>query len=96
MVERYFYLISCLYSCFIHYLIIAYYHLLVLSIIIIAYYFSSQNDLLSNVFYTNYFVVTFSIDVVSTLSNYLADAMAVDDLCPLLLTWFNYNPSMDK
>ena len=25
-----------------------------------------------------------------------ANSMAVDDLGPLLLTWFNFNPGMDK
>ena len=34
-----------------------------------AYYFSSQIHLLSKIFYTKYFILTFSIDVVSILAN---------------------------
>ena len=26
----------------------------------------------------------------------IANVMSTDDLWPLLLTWFNFNPSMDK
>ena len=38
---------------------------------IFAYYFSSQINLLSNSFFTKYFVLRFSIDVVSLLCNTL-------------------------
>ena len=58
MIEKdFFLLISCLYSCFIHYPSSAYY-------------FSYQINLLSNILrHTKYFVLTFFIDVISTLSN---------------------------
>ena len=54
--RRIFLLVSCIYSCLIHYPSFAYYS-------------SFQSNLLSNSFYTKHFVLTFSIDVVSTLSN---------------------------
>ena len=31
-----------------------------------------------------------------TLVSRIINAMAADELGPLLLTWFNFNPSMDK
>ena len=30
------------------------------------------------------------------ISSYIVSAIAANDLGPLLLTWFNFNPSMDK
>ena len=43
-----------------------------------SYYFSSQIDLLSNSFiYAKYFVLIFSIDIVSTLSNYIYQSLQI-------------------